>query len=219
MKLYDILRKTQTLPGITYLFKREAQDFRQDDLYIDHKGRYTASNKRGWRIYDKGSWQDLNGEYVDTIKVEITNEVSSIAVDTWTDIEGFTVVTDDSLTEYLTLNSDTKTIEARRSGLYMFGGHVNVQNNTTGNITATVLFRLFLNGTEEIRSSQSGKVETINSDNADSFQFSGTIYLHDKDNLRLQYYSTNADLVFNAESAFDNPIAASLWLVYIGDNV
>lgn len=219
MHLFQIFRKRQILPGITYLQKNEGDDFQQDDLYIDKKGRYTASKKKGWRIYDDDSWGDLNGEYVDALKAHVTSMITGVTINVWTDFSGFTLVEEDTLTEYLVLGEDTKTIIIGRDGLYQFGGCVHVQNNTTGKITVTILSRILKNGTTELRCSQRGKVEDINASGEDVMSYGGSDLFAVGDTVTLQYYTDNASLEFYSNSNFQESVAATLWMVYLGNNV
>lgn len=184
------------------------------NTYIEIEGGLT---KRRYKITETFSQlQTKAKKRVDTIKAHITSKIDNTAVNTWTDFSGFTIVEEDTITPYLSLNEDGKTFTVDRNGLYMFSGCIHVQNNTTGKITVTILSRIIINNTDETRCSQRGKTEDINANGEDILTYSGTVLLSKGDTIKLQYYNTNANLEFYSNSNFQESIAATLWMIYKG---
>ena len=149
-----------------------------------------------------------------TFKAHITTPVTNVVTDTWTDFTGFTVVEEESLGGGIVLNDDNKTVSILHPGLYNFSGCIHVQNNTTGQITATLLSRILVNGKDEARCSQRGYTKDINSDGEDILTYSGSVFANEGDTLTLQYYTTNSSLEFYANSNFQEPVAATIVIGY-----
>lgn len=156
-----------------------------------------------------------------TLKVHRTTVDDAVVASAWTDASSLTVVADETQGSVAELNADNKTIDILEDGLYKFGGCIHCQNNTAGIFTGiTVLSRLLQNKGEvsevELRCSQRGYVITIAAGGEDVLSYNGTAALRKGDTINLQYYTSNADLEFNSNAAFDNQIAYTFWLTRDG---
>lgn len=155
----------------------------------------------------------------DSLKAHITSKITNPTINSWTNFTGFELVYRDLITDYLQLDTDSKTFEIQRNGLYQFGGCIHIQNNTTGNISVTILTRVWVNGNDEARCSQRGMVTEINSGEEYTVTYNGNQYFYKGDTLTLQYYTDNSDLDFYSNSNFQEQVAATLWMHYIGGKV
>jgi len=150
------------------------------------------------------------------IKAHITSKVDAEEVDTWRNFTGFTEVASEGEGDGMELLNDS-TMVCKVGGLWQFGGCVHVQNNTGGGFDAfLILSRIFKNGTTEARCSQRGYAGSIRSGGEDVLSYNGTDSLAVGDTLRLQYYTNNIDTDFDSNAAFDNSVAATMWLTYLG---
>ena len=135
---------------------------------------------------------------------------------TWTDCFAFEEIEDESCDGVVEL-IDSIHFVIQRTGLYQFGGCVHVQNNTGGGFNdILVLTRLTNNGTE-MKCSQRGYAGDVRAGGEDVLSYNGTASLTKLDTIKLQYYTNNTSLDFTSNSAFDEQVAYTLWLNYIGN--
>ena len=154
--------------------------------------------------------------HAQVIKAHILEQVVPTA-NAWTDFSNFTVVADETNGDSLALNADTKTIEISREGLYQFGGCIHyIDGGGAGFSDLIVLSRIFINGTDEARCSQRGKDQNLRASGEEVLSYNGTAYLNAGDTLTLQYYTNKANLRFFSNALFDAPVAATIWLIYVG---
>jgi len=151
----------------------------------------------------------------ETIKCHITSAITAPTTGSWTNFSDFSVATGESLNSKISLNSDAETFDVSVGGFFQFGGCVHYQNNTTGAITAIVLSRIYVNGTDEVKCSQAGVAEDINADGEGALALNGTTKLAAGDSFTLQYYTDSSDVDFDSNSNFAATVAVSLWLVEI----
>lgn len=150
------------------------------------------------------------------IKAHVGPAITSITTSAWTTIGGFTVNDPESPGNDVIMQADNETFEFRRKGLWTFDGCVKIQNNTTGQITATVLVRLLANGSKEMRCSQRQNTEQINADSEITLPYGGSDELGPGDTVVLQYWTDNTDLTIGANSTFDNPAAVTFEAYFDG---
>lgn len=157
------------------------------------------------------------GPPASAIKAHVNDPITSITTSTWTTIGGFAVNDPESPQDDIFMQADNQTFEARRSGLWVFSGCVKIQNNTTGQITATVLTRLIANGTDEMRCSQRQDTRTFNQDSEFTLEYDGSDELTPGDTIELQYWTDNSNITIGANSNFDSPSAATFEAFYEGE--
>jgi hypothetical protein len=151
-----------------------------------------------------------------TIKAHSTTAVTTPTADAWTDCGNLVAVADDSSGNMLELNADGKSVYALKAGIYQFGGCVHYQNNSGSSVTPLVATRILINNTTEAKCSQRAD-ETARQNQAESaITYNGTVSLAVGDYVRLQYYTNTTDIDFTSNAVFDNQIAWTIWLRFIG---
>lgn len=191
-----------------------------DADFFNNKLRYTYIYKStGGDTYyietNKDGWFRLHNTAV-SFKAHRPTAITSPTTNTWTTIDAFQTVTDESPANYITLDSDTQTLTVHRNGLYRFHGCFKIQNQTTGVETASVLIRLLANGSTELRCSQRQLREEFNADSEATLTYGGTDVLVDGDTIELQYYTDNSSITFAADSVFDDPVAVTISADFLG---
>ena len=151
-----------------------------------------------------------------TIKAHRGTAEESPTQDAWTDCDGFAIVTSDTAGTGLTLNVDTKTINCTLTGLYKFGGCLHYQNNSGGDREPLIACRILVNGTTEAKCSQRAKKLTQKNNGEDTLSYNGSVYLESGNSFTLQYYCDDSTIDFTSNAVFDNVVAWTLWLNFIG---
>lgn len=151
-----------------------------------------------------------------TIKCHRVGAQTSVTTSAWTDCSNFTEIADETQGDVAELDADNKTINILVDGIYQFGGCVHV-NNPTGSIFSglIILTRLVQNGVE-MRCSQRGKVVNIAAGGEEVISYNGTAALSAGDEVKLQYYTDEADVDFESNANFDNQVAYTIWLIRCG---
>jgi hypothetical protein len=169
-----------------------------------------------YKTGDGGTLSETGVLHSQAIKAHILTEVTPTA-NSWTDFTGFTFVPDESNGDSLSLNADTKTFEINREGLYQFGGCIHyIDGGGFGFNDLVVLSRIYINGSDEVRCSQRGKDQILRVTGEEVLSYNGTAYLKSGDTLTLQYYTNKTAVRFFSNALFDNPVAATLWMIYVG---
>ena len=151
----------------------------------------------------------------DTMKAHCTNSVSGVTTGEWTSCTGFEVIADETQGGAVTL-SNAVSFVILKTGMYSFGGCVHVQNTTLSRReSVTILTRLTQDGAE-MKCSQRGKVVDLNGSGEEVISYNGTANLTAGDVVKLQYYTSDDELVFYSNTAFTNPVAYTLWLTRCG---
>lgn len=158
---------------------------------------------------------NLTSVNVKTYKAHITSKVDATA-NAWVNFSNFTAIQSESLGDLGEFINDTS-FKVNETGLYQFGGCIHYKDNLGGGFDElTILTRIFVNGTDEARCSQRGKTQSLRGDGEDVLSYNGTVFLNDGDVISLQYYTNTADLDFFSSDEFENPVAATIWLIYQG---
>jgi len=176
----------------------------------------TIAGDTYYTTQDMDSWKMLRATAA-AFKAHRVEAIPTPVLDTWTSIDSFETVPDESPNGFVTLQSDNTTFELQEPGLYRFNGCLKMQNNSTGQQTTRVLVRLYANNTDELRCSQRQWLETINSDSQVTFPYGGTdIVESPTKTIQLQYYTDNDSISFDADANFESPVTATFRADYLG---
>jgi len=151
-----------------------------------------------------------------TIKAHRGTAEESPTQDSWTDCGSLAVVAAETAGTGLALNVDAKTIDCTLTGIYKFGGCVHYQNNSGGDKEPLIACRILVNGTTEAKCSQRAKKLTQRNGGEDVLSYNGTVALTSGDSVTLQYYCDDNTIDFTSNAVFDNVVAWTLWLNFMG---
>jgi len=149
-------------------------------------------------------------------KAHVVDLVDVAEINKWVSYQGFTKVGEESINDVAILKNDS-CLEIQKTGLYQFGGCIHFENNTgTGFNDLTLLSRIYDDKNGEARCSQRGVKQTLKASGEGVLSYNGTGYFKAGDCIKLQYYTNNVDLDFYSAAEFDEQVAVTIWLNYLG---
>jgi hypothetical protein len=193
-----------------------ADNIEVDNLTITSGLTATSITYQGQELDDR--FVNVTGDtYCSTIKIHRTTAHTGVTTSTWTDCDNFTLITGETTGLAFSLSGDSKTIEINEDGFYQFGGFLNfIDNVGLGFSGVTILSRLYRNKSIEVDGSQAGQNISLIASGSSILNYNGTVYCEDGDTINLQYYTNESNLEFDSNSAFDNKVAYTLWVIKIG---
>jgi len=159
---------------------------------------------------------DVSTAGISAFKIHQTDSLSPVE-NIWTSFEMSAIVASETIDSAFTWPATTgldSLIKVNETGFYQFGGCIHIMNPSTGALSNVSIYsRIYVNGTDEARCSQRDMTIDIPKHYRYVLDYTGTVYLEADDILTLQYYVNEDKLVFFSAAAFDNQVAATLWLI------
>ncbi|MEA1981654.1 MAG: hypothetical protein U9N54_11885 [candidate division Zixibacteria bacterium] len=205
--------------------KRTMQNYFIDFIADSTLGTSNYGISTGQRLFqnefiDFLEWADTTArDSCGTIKIHRIVTHDTITANSWTDCSGMTQFDSETQGGVAELNADGKTIDILKDGFYQFGGCLHTMYPGAGiwGSPVTILSRLFLNDSTELRCSQRGFNVSVSQDEEGIISYNGTVGLSVGDAINLQYYTNNGNIEFWSNSNFENRIAYTLWLIRCGN--
>ncbi len=166
--------------------------------------------------YDGTEW--LNFHTKDLIEKHVAqyhriDSMNIAAVDTWEDIKFDTVIANET-TGGFDFNADsTGYIYTGEPGIMRVQGCVHW--DWEGGVTSSSLYvRVLVDGVEA-RCLQASEIRTRDTGDKGVLHYAGTINVDTNSTIDVQWYVTDADMVLEGDTVFDNPVAASVNFEYM----
>lgn len=150
-----------------------------------------------------------NTEDIQVAQIHRVATFTPTAINTWLNVTWDLEIINETFGTGYELVNTNQSIQVDFNGIIRIQGCIHPYNNGIGTQEATIYTRILRNDVEA-RCLQTSQTKGFKEDGVDTFQYIGTVDVNKGDNITLQIYTTNIDLILEGSPIFDNPTSASI---------
>ena len=154
--------------------------------------------------------------YIPVLKYHNPGPIDTTQADVWTNISWNLSIPSET-TYGFTLQTDNVTFVTSFDGLVVVGGCGHFVNNQGAALNTRIGIRVLIDG-DEARCEQASDQFTRQDGEVSALRYDGTINVSVGSEIVVQYYVGDVDADLEGDSIFDNPVAASVFMIKVSES-